>query len=159
MEETYVQLLQGASDCRSRARLLAAATKESGAWLHALPVSSLGLRMDDHTTRIAVGLRLGTPLCQPHICHHCGGHVDALATHGLSCIKSQGRFSRHAAINAIIHTVCRSLAAINVPSTLEPIGLYSQMASDLMVVPLPHGNLASVLFGTLLVWTPSQPHT
>ena len=120
VEETYDQLLQGASDCRSRARLLAAATKESGAWLHALPVSSLGLRMDDHTTRIAVGLRLGTPLCQPHICHHCGGHVDALATHGLSCIKSQGRFSRHVAINAIIH---RSLAAINVPSTLEPIGL------------------------------------
>ena len=28
------------------------------------------------------------------------------------------------------------------------------MASDLMVVPLPHGSLASVLFGTLLVWTP-----
>ena len=101
------------SDCRSHASLLAAATKESGAWLHALPVSSLGLRMDDHTTRIAVGLRLGTPLCQPHICHHCGGHVDALTTHGLSCIKSQGHFSRHAAINAIIH---RSLAAINVPS-------------------------------------------
>ena len=73
--------------------------------------------MDDHTTRIAVGLRLGTPLSQPLICHHCEGHVGALATHGLSC---QGHFSRHAAINAIIH---RSLAAINVPSTLEPIGL------------------------------------
>ena len=71
--------------------------------------------MDDQTTRIAIGLRLGTPLCQPHICH-CGGYVDALATHGLSCNKSQGRFSRHAAINAIIH---RSLAAINVPSTLD----------------------------------------
>ena len=120
IEKIRSSINHGASDCRSRARLLAAATKESGAWLHALPVPSLGLRMDDHTTRIAVGLRLGTPLCQPHICHHCGGHVDALATHGLSCIKSQGRFSRHVAINAIIH---RSLAAINVPSTLEPIGL------------------------------------
>ena len=146
--------MYGASDCRSRARLLAAATKESGAWLHALPVSSLGLRMDDHTTRIAVGLRLGTPLCQPHICHHCGGHVDALATHGLSCIKSQGRFSRHVAINAIIH---RSLAAINVPSTLEPIGLCR--SDGKRPVPLPHGSLVSVLFGTLLVWTPLQPHT
>ena len=31
VEETYHQLLQGASDCTSRARLLAAATKESGA--------------------------------------------------------------------------------------------------------------------------------
>ena len=81
---------------------------------------SLGLRMDNHTTQIVVGLHLGTPLCQPHICHHCGGHVDALATHGLSCIKSQGHFSRYASINAIIH---RSLAAVNVPSTLEPTGL------------------------------------
>ena len=54
VEETYDQLLQGASDCRSRARLLAAVTKESGAWLNALPVSSPGLRMDDHTTRITM---------------------------------------------------------------------------------------------------------
>ena len=51
VQGTYDQLQQGTSDCRSHARLLAAATKESGAWLHALPpVSSLGLRMDDHTT-------------------------------------------------------------------------------------------------------------
>ena len=33
------QLLEGASD---RARLLASAAKESGSWLHALPISSLG---------------------------------------------------------------------------------------------------------------------
>ena len=62
VQETYDQLLHGASECRSRAKLLAAATKESGAWLHALPVSFLVLRMDDHTTRIAVGLCLGTLL-------------------------------------------------------------------------------------------------
>ena len=41
--------------------------------------------------------------------------------------------------------------AVNVPSSLEP--------TDPMVVPLSHGSLASVLFGTLLVWTPLQPHT
>ena len=36
MQETYDQLLHGASDWR----LLAAATKETGAWLHAHPVPS-----------------------------------------------------------------------------------------------------------------------
>ena len=41
----------------------------------------------------------------------------------------------------------------------SPLAYADQMASDLMVVPLPHGSLASVLFGTLLVWTPLQPHT
>jgi hypothetical protein len=49
----------------SRARLLGAASKESSAWLNAPPVSSLGLRIDDDTISICVGLRLGVPLCRP----------------------------------------------------------------------------------------------
>ena len=53
-----------ALDPRDRARLLASAAKESGAWLNVLPISSLGLRMDDDTVRVAVGLRLGAPLCR-----------------------------------------------------------------------------------------------
>ena len=43
---------------RSQARLLADHRKESGAWLNALPVSTLKLHMDD-------GLRVATPLCCP----------------------------------------------------------------------------------------------
>ena len=42
-------LLKQAPDAVSRSRLLAASTKESGAWLNALPISSLGLRMDNNT--------------------------------------------------------------------------------------------------------------
>ena len=60
-------LLPDASDPVTRARLLAVSAKESGAWLNSLPISSLGLRMDNDTIRIAIGLRLGYPLCQPHI--------------------------------------------------------------------------------------------
>ena len=73
-----------APDAKSQARLLAARRKGSGAWLNALPVPSLGLRMNDETTCVAVGLRLGTPLCRPHECSYCGAKVDNLATHGLS---------------------------------------------------------------------------
>ena len=60
-------LLQGASDDLERTRLLAAMDKDSGASLQALPLTSVGLWMDDSTLRIAVGLRLGTPICTPHI--------------------------------------------------------------------------------------------
>ena len=52
----------------SRDRHLAAHIRESGAWLNALPVSTLGLCMDDDTVHVAIGLRLGAPLCLPHVC-------------------------------------------------------------------------------------------
>ena len=50
--------LDQASDVITRARLLAVSRKESLAWLHAVPNSSLGLRMDNETIRVAVGLCL-----------------------------------------------------------------------------------------------------
>ena len=69
-------LLVGAPNASSRVRLLAASAKESGAWLNALPISSLGLKMDNVTIRIVVGLGLGSSLCRPHTCHHCDAEVD-----------------------------------------------------------------------------------
>ena len=96
-------LLAEAKDVQSKARLMASRVKESGAWLSAVPISSVGLRMDDSTVRIAVGLRLGTTLCHPHSCHHCGAEVNSLGTHGLSCKRSEGRHYRHSALNDIVH--------------------------------------------------------
>ena len=120
IEATQQGLLDSAADPRTRARLLAVQAKESGAWLNALPVPSLGLRLDDEVVRIAAGLRLGVPLCRPHVCSQCGGHVDKLGIHGLSCKFSAGRLPRHTAINTIVKT---SLARAQFPSTLEPSGL------------------------------------
>ena len=78
-------MLEGAQDCQDRARLLAASCDESGAWLNTLPLSSVGLRLADDSLRIAVGLRLGTPLCGPHQCCNRGEEVDITGRHGLSC--------------------------------------------------------------------------
>ena len=97
------------------------ATKESGSRLNAPPISSVGLRMDDDVIRVAVGLRLGVALCEPHQCRHCQADVDCRSTHGLSCHFSMGHFARHAAINDIIK---RSLDAVKIPNHLEPTGLY-----------------------------------
>ena len=144
-------LLKQAPDAVSRSRLLAASTKESGAWLNALPVSSLGLRMDDNTVRVAVGLRLGSPLCRPHTCHHCGVQVDGTALHGLSCRWSEGRHHRHAAVNDIVH---RALSAAHLPSRLEPTGLSrsdGKRPDGVTLVPWRRGRL--------LVWDATCPDT
>ncbi len=73
---------------------------------------SIGLCLDE-VVRIAAGLRLGVPLCCPHPCSQCGGHVDELGTHGLSYRLSAGCLPRHEAINTIVKT---SLARAQIPS-------------------------------------------
>ena len=144
-------LLRQAPDAVSRSRLLAASRKESGAWLNALPVSSLGLCMDNNTVRVAVGLRLGSLLCRPHTCHHCGVQVDGTATHGLSCKWSEGRHQRHAGVNDIIH---RALSAAQLPSRLEPTGLSRSDGKR------PDGvTLVPWRSGRLLVWDATCPDT
>ena len=73
---TAESLLERVPDGVSRAALLAVSTKESGAWLHALPISNLGLRMDDNMVRAVMGLGLGSStLCHPHTCKHCDANV------------------------------------------------------------------------------------
>jgi len=42
------------------------------------------IRLDDRAIHIAVGLRLGANICEPHQCP-CGASVDARGLHGLSC--------------------------------------------------------------------------
>ena len=134
-----------------RARLLACTAKESGAWLQALPISSLGLRLDDSTLRIAVGLRLGTAICAAHQCHHCGEEVDCRGTHGLSCRHSEGRLYRHGSINSIIHS---ALTSAKISSRLEPEGLSrsdGKRPDGMSIVPWSSGRL--------LVWDATCPDT
>lgn len=59
------------ADQVSRARLQAAARAESGAWLNAIPIPSLGTHLDAETLRIAIAPRVGASVCHPHKCR-CG---------------------------------------------------------------------------------------
>ena len=112
-------LLNSAVDDREKARLRASLSATSGAWLQALPISSVGLRMDDDVIQVAVSLRLGANLCEPHTCT-CGVFVDARGTHGLACKQSAGRHPRHGLLNDI---VWRAMLRAQVPSCKEPGGL------------------------------------
>jgi hypothetical protein len=132
------------------ARLIAAAAPHSGDFLHAVPCSSVGTRLDDTSLRIAVSLRLGAIICAPHTCV-CGQSVDSSGTHGLACRKSAGRLMRHNAINDLIK---RALTSANVPALLEPKSLCrddGKRPDGLSVLPWANGRC--------LVWDFTCPDT
>lgn len=112
-------LLDAVADDVERARLLASRAPGSGDWLGALPLSSIGLKMDNATVRIAVGLRLGAPIVRPHKCV-CGTLVAVNGHHGLSCRHGSGRHSRHNQVNEIL---CRALNSAGACATREPHSL------------------------------------
>ena len=118
VERNWENMLRVA-DQVCRARLLATAQRESGAWLNALPVSSLGTLLDSESFRVAIALRVGADVCIPHSCR-CGGRMDSRGLHGLSCRYSAGRFPRHSAMNDVVK---RALQKAGLPSVLEPPGL------------------------------------
>ena len=101
-------------------RLLAATAPQSGVWLNALPSFILGLKLDNEQLRVAIALRIGAPISQPHQCRHCQAPVDTFATHGLSCRYSAGRQSRHRSVNELIKQAFGSAA---IPAATEPPGL------------------------------------
>ena len=53
------------------------------------------------TWAVAIGLRLGTPICAAHP-FNCGAWVDNMGTHGLSCRLGISRLARHQQINDLV---------------------------------------------------------
>ena len=119
LQKEHSILLQSSTEPSELARLKAVSFQHAGDWLNCLPITSCGLRLSDEAIRVAVGLRLGANLCQPHTCA-CGALVTAKGTHGLSCALAFGRSARHASINDIIH---HSLNKAGFPAIKEPQGM------------------------------------
>jgi len=101
-----------------KARLLAASS-HTGDWLHAPPITAVGLRLSDEAIRIAVAHRLGCKACEPHTCV-CGKPVDARGLYGLSYRKSAPRQQRHSHMNNISW---RAIKRAQVPAVKEPVSL------------------------------------
>ena len=138
----YSQLLDKYTEPGHRARLLAASAPHSGDWLHALPLSACGLHLDSEAVRVAVGLRLGSALCESHVCR-CGKQVSTLGEHAFSCKRSAGRIQRHNYINDVIW---RALRKAGVFSTKEPQGLVrgdGKRPDGLTLMPWQSGRCAT----------------
>jgi hypothetical protein len=119
MSDISLNNLLDNADTPERARLLAASHKDSSRWMHAIPSSNLGTKVDDATTRIAISLRLGARVVVPHECK-CGKRVNELGRHALSSERSAGRQHRHSQINDIIS---RSLTSASIPNMREVTGI------------------------------------
>ena len=119
IEQEQKSLFNKAENQFARARLLASAQPESGAWANVIPVPNLGTQLSPEELRIAIALRIGSKVCEKHRCR-CGEYVDEYGFHLLSCRFSEGRLPRHTAINDIIFRALKSSAT---PAILEPTGL------------------------------------
>ena len=91
-------LLDEATNSESKVRPPASVEDTAGAWLNTVLILSLGLKLSDDAVRVAVALRLGTNICEPHDCI-CGQYVNALGTRGLACKRGAGRHPRHSELN------------------------------------------------------------
>ncbi|XP_055355148.1 uncharacterized protein LOC129600635 [Paramacrobiotus metropolitanus] len=139
--QTASRMMENA-DVITSARLLAASSSESRAWLSALPVSLFGNLLEDAHLRIAVARRLGAPVCEQHVCR-CGNVVDSLGHHGLVCKLAKGRHGVHAVLNDVTK---RALNSARMPSSLEPPGLDRGDGKDQTELPFSLEN------GKPLVW-------
>jgi len=138
------------TDAVSRARFLAAQSAHAGDWLLAPPIAAVGLRLSNEAIRVAVGMRLGFNLCEPHQCQ-CGAVVDARGLHGLSCRRSAGRQQRHSLLNDLVF---RSLRRAQVQASEEPLGLLKldgKRTDGVTLIPWSRGRC--------LTWDVTVPDT
>ena len=118
-ESILANLIGNSSSETEKARLLAISSEHASDWLNAIPISSLGLKMNNRQFKTACALRLGAEICQKHICN-CGTSVNKDGIHGLSCKKSSGRHPRHSQANELIK---RALVAGGISAVREPQGV------------------------------------
>lgn len=123
----------------TRARLLASSTKESSKWLQVVPSSKLGLLLDNNTARIAVGLRLGSQLCEEYKCI-CGEMVKKDGLHGLSCKKNGSTIPRHDDVNKIFS---HAFSSAGFPNIIQPPGISrsdGKRVDGMTIIPWSHGK-------------------
>lgn len=123
----------------ARARLLASSTKESSKWLQVVPSSQLGLLLDNNTARIAVGLRLGSQLCEEYKCI-CGDMVKKDGLHGLSCKLRTGIIPRHDDVNNVFS---HAFSSAGFPNIKQPPGISrddGKRPDGMTLIPWSHGK-------------------
>ena len=100
-----------------------------------MPNNNLGLKLSPEELRVAVALRLGSPVQHPQVCK-CGVITDEFGWHALSCKFNGGRISRHNEVNNLIQ---RALASAHIASRLEPQIHHNLRPDGMTLIPWSKG--------------------
>ncbi len=105
----FDELVAEAEGPREKARLYAGRRPGAGAWVTALPIAALGLKMGHLEFAASVRLLLGMQMYRinpalPAQCNQCKENVlDSLAHHSLSCSSNNDRSIRHNSVRDVVH--------------------------------------------------------
>ncbi|CAK9295129.1 unnamed protein product [Gordionus sp. m RMFG-2023] len=108
-------------------------------FLEAIPSVNLQLKLNKNTH--AIGIRLNCLITQPHTCSGCSSAVLGNGRLSLHCRSCKDRIVRHNLRNSII---LRALISAQIPSTLEPSGLFrsdEKRPDGISQIPWKRGQL------------------
>ena len=119
---TIDRILALAPDFRTWARILAASKPESGSWLHAFPMSSIALCMDDQTICIAcLGFKPKlSSLPSSHLIVSSAGQTLIILVFMASVVKRVRAPSRHTGLSEPLKRLLMSMGTL---VHLEPLRL------------------------------------
>ena len=72
-----------------KAILLSTSSENASCWVHSVPVTSLGLKLDNASFKIICGLRIGAKICSPYTCR-CGFKVNKYGRHAYLAQRQLG---------------------------------------------------------------------
>ena len=110
-DAAYQQLLDIAPDTRSKALALSSALTQAGAWLNAIPSTTLGLHLQDKEFRLCLQYWLGLRMFEDGaLCPICQRVADALGDHHVGCGRNGDRILRHDSIRDALFSAAQSAA-------------------------------------------------
>ena len=122
-DAAYQQLLDIAPDTRSKTLALSSALPQAGAWLNAIPSTTLGLHLQNKEFRLCLQYWLGLRMFDDGaLCHICQRVTDALGDHHVGCGGNGDRILRHDSIRDALFSAAQS-AALAPLSFLDPAAI------------------------------------
>jgi len=132
---------------KDKSRLISATHPNSSDWLKATPNTNCGIFLNNEEFQTALGLRLGSPLFEPHPCK-CGAMIESSGDHSFACKKNNGKILRH---NMVNKTFSNTLKSCDLPNIMEPNYIAENLRPDgLTIIPFSRGQC--------LTWDVSCPH-